>query len=100
MHVERVADQNARKEHLMQQVRSDMALAGAQTLIEVLPNEKCFLKCITKPSTSLSAWEQGCLGHCMDRYMEAFNIVSRTYVQRLSQEAESMRGNSSSSSSL
>jgi len=81
-------DQAMRKQQLMDQVRGEMALAHAQTLIEKI-NDKCYQKCITKPGDSLSAWEQGCLGNCMDRYMEAFNMVSRTYVARLSQEASS-----------
>ena len=29
---------------------------------------------------------QKCLAMCMDRYMDAFNIVSRSYTQRISQE--------------
>lgn len=29
---------------------------------------------------------QSCLAMCMDRYMEAFNIVAKSYTQRLQQE--------------
>ncbi|KAF8338005.1 Tim10/DDP family zinc finger-domain-containing protein [Cantharellus anzutake] len=86
-------DQAMRKQQLMDQVRREMQTQHAQALMEKI-NDKCFQKCITKPGDSLSTWEQGCLGNCMDRYMDAFNIVSRTYVSRLSQEAS----NSSSSS--
>ncbi|KZT29925.1 hypothetical protein NEOLEDRAFT_1084823 [Neolentinus lepideus HHB14362 ss-1] len=49
-------------------------------------NERCFSKCITKPGTSLSGSEQTCLSRCMDRYMDTFNIVSRTYVARVQKE--------------
>ncbi|KAH9958551.1 Tim10/DDP family zinc finger-domain-containing protein, partial [Russula dissimulans] len=75
----------ARKEAVMASVRSELALANAQELINKT-NEKCYAKCVTKPSTSLSSSEETCLSRCMDRYMEAFNIVSRTYTARLARE--------------
>ncbi|KAF8323051.1 hypothetical protein DL93DRAFT_615820 [Clavulina sp. PMI_390] len=80
-------DQNAKKQMVMDQLRGQMALANAQGLLEKM-NDKCFLKCVTKPSTSLSSWEQGCLGNCMDRYMEAYDTVSRAYTHRVAQEAQ------------
>ncbi|CAE6377003.1 unnamed protein product [Rhizoctonia solani] len=52
-------------------------------------NEKCFAKCVTKPSTSLGSSEETCLSRCMDRYMEAFNVVSQSYVARISRERSS-----------
>lgn len=69
----------------MQSIRGEMALANAQELMSKV-NEKCFQKCITKPGTSLSSSEETCLSRCMDRYLEAFNIVSKTYIARLSKE--------------
>ena len=32
--------------------------------------DKCFDKCITKPSSSLGSGEQQCLARCSDRYTE------------------------------
>ncbi|KAF8274811.1 Tim10/DDP family zinc finger-domain-containing protein [Lactarius quietus] len=78
-------DLNARKEAVMASVRNELALANAQELINKT-NDKCFAKCVTKPSTSLSGSEETCLSRCFDRYMEAFNIISRTYAMRLSKE--------------
>ncbi|KAH9941357.1 Tim10/DDP family zinc finger-domain-containing protein [Amylocystis lapponica] len=78
-------DMAARKEAVMNSVRNEIALTNAQELMNKA-NEKCFYKCITKPSTSLSGSEETCLSRCLDRYMQAFNIVSRTYVSRLSKE--------------
>jgi len=78
-------DMAARKEAVMNSVRSEIALANAQELMNKT-NEKCFLKCVTKPSTSLSSAEQTCLNRCLDRYMEAFNIVSKAYISRISKE--------------
>jgi len=75
----------ARKEAVMKSVRSEIALANAQELMNKT-NEKCFAKCVTKPSTSLSGSEETCLARCLDRYMEAFNIVSKSYIARISKE--------------
>lgn len=69
----------------MSSVRNELALANAQELINKT-NDKCFAKCVTKPSTSLSGSEETCLSRCFDRYMDAFNIVSRAYTARLSKE--------------
>jgi len=79
-----------RKMQMMNSVRSEIALANAQELINKT-NEKCFAKCVTKPSTILSGSEETCLSRCLDRYMEAFNIVSRTYIARLSKERLDVR---------
>jgi import inner membrane translocase subunit TIM13 len=51
-------------------------------------NENCYRKCITKPSTSLSSSEEACLSRCQDRFLEAFNVVSTTYVARLAKERQ------------
>ncbi|KAF9818805.1 hypothetical protein IEO21_02585 [Rhodonia placenta] len=75
----------ARKDAVIKSIRSEMALANAQELMNKT-NEKCFAKCVTKPSTSLSGSEETCLARCLDRYMEAFNIVSRSYISRISKE--------------
>ncbi|KAJ7903719.1 Tim10/DDP family zinc finger-domain-containing protein [Mycena olivaceomarginata] len=78
-------DMNAKKEAVMNAVRNEIALTNAQQLMNSA-NERCYKACITKPGTSLSSGEQTCLSRCLDRYMEAFNIVRRTYVARLGRE--------------
>ncbi|KAJ7674171.1 Tim10/DDP family zinc finger-domain-containing protein [Mycena rosella] len=79
------ADMAARKEAVMNAIRNEVALTNAQQLMNTA-NEKCFKSCITKPGSSLSSGEQTCLSRCLDRYMEGFNIVRRTYMARLSKE--------------
>ncbi|CBQ68103.1 related to TIM13-Translocase of the inner membrane [Sporisorium reilianum SRZ2] len=74
-----------RKEAIKQQVSSELAMANAQQLI-TKATEKCYLKCIPAPGASLSGKEQTCLTRCMERYFEAFNIVSSTYVRRVGNE--------------
>ncbi|KAF8581086.1 hypothetical protein K439DRAFT_1393112, partial [Ramaria rubella] len=76
---------DARKQEVMTQVKQELALANAQELMNKM-NEKCFGKCITKPSSSLSGSEETCLTRCMDRYMEAFDLISRTYISRVSRQ--------------
>ncbi|KAJ7637586.1 Tim10/DDP family zinc finger-domain-containing protein, partial [Mycena polygramma] len=78
-------DMASRKEAVMTAVRNEIALTNAQQLMNSA-NERCYKACITKPGTSLSSSEQTCLSRCLDRYMEAFNIVRRTYMTRLSKE--------------
>ncbi|XP_078699108.1 mitochondrial import inner membrane translocase subunit Tim13-B-like [Branchiostoma floridae x Branchiostoma belcheri] len=73
------------RDELMDQVKSQIAIANAQELLQKM-SDKCFKKCVTKPGTSLDNSEQKCIAMCMDRYMDAWNIVSRTYSTRLQRE--------------
>ncbi|KAG0032509.1 protein translocase subunit [Podila clonocystis] len=81
----------SKKQQVMDQVRSELALANAQELINKI-NEKCFAKCVPKPGSKLDSSEQACISKCMDRYMEAWNIVSRTYINRVQRESQNMGG--------
>ncbi|RKP05963.1 Tim10/DDP family zinc finger protein, partial [Thamnocephalis sphaerospora] len=74
-----------KKQEVMDQVRGELAMANAQELINKV-NEKCFNKCVPKPGTLLDGTEQGCISKCMDRYMEAWNVVSRAYISRVQRE--------------
>ncbi|KAI0084126.1 Tim10/DDP family zinc finger-domain-containing protein [Irpex rosettiformis] len=78
-------DMQARKEAVKASIREELAMQNAQELMNK-SNEKCFLKCVTKPGSSLSSSEETCLSRCLTRYLEAFDIVSKTYVARLSRE--------------
>ncbi|KAL1673246.1 Tim10/DDP family zinc finger-domain-containing protein [Schizophyllum commune] len=81
------SDMASRKEQVMQSVRSELALANAQELMNSA-NKACFQKCITKPGGSLSSSEETCLDRCLGRYMDAFNIVASTYVTRLKRDRQ------------
>ncbi|KAM0786042.1 hypothetical protein ACM66B_006855 [Microbotryomycetes sp. NB124-2] len=81
------SQQEEKKQQVMNEVRNQLALANAQELINKM-NEKCFAKCVTKPSEKLTPNEEGCIMRCMDRYLEAFNVVSSTYVKRVGKERE------------
>lgn len=76
---------SSQKEKLMEQVKAQIAVANFQEILQKM-SDKCFKKCIAKPGTSLDNSEQKCVALCMDRYMDAYDIVSRTYAQRLQRE--------------
>ena len=76
------------KEALKQRVSSEIAMANAQQLISKA-TDKCYQKCVTWPGASLSSKEQTCVERCLERYFEAFNIVSATYVRRVAAERAS-----------
>lgn len=79
----------AQKEELMDQVKQQIAIANAQELLTKM-SEKCFKKCINKPGTALDNSEQKCIAMCMDRYMDSWNLVSRTYSSRIQRERNNM----------
>ncbi|PIL32167.1 transporter [Ganoderma sinense ZZ0214-1] len=75
----------ARLESIKNSIRNELALQNAQELMSKV-NDKCYAKCIPKPGASLSGSEEKCLSQCMDRYLEAFNIISKSYVLRLKKD--------------
>ncbi|XP_018356596.1 PREDICTED: mitochondrial import inner membrane translocase subunit Tim13-B [Trachymyrmex septentrionalis] len=77
------------RDELMQQVKQQIAVANAQELLTKM-TEKCFKKCIGKPGTSLDSSEQKCIAMCMDRYLDSFNLVSKSYSERLQKERNRM----------
>lgn len=76
---------SAKRSELMDQVKSQLLVAQLQELLSKM-SDKCFKKCIYKPGTQLDNSEQKCLSMCMDRYMDAWNTVSKTYTTRLQKE--------------
>ncbi|XP_049316868.1 mitochondrial import inner membrane translocase subunit Tim13 [Bactrocera dorsalis] len=79
----------AEKEELIGQVKQQIAVANAQELLTKM-TEKCFKKCVAKPGVQLDSSEQKCISMCMDRYMDSWNLVSRTYSNRLLREQNKM----------
>lgn len=72
-------DQN---EELKRQVQSEMAKLVYEELIEEMQS-KCFNKCVTKPGSSLDSYEQRCLGNCMDRFIDSYNLVTKMFTSRI-----------------
>ncbi|KAI3424729.1 hypothetical protein D9Q98_008118 [Chlorella vulgaris] len=61
---------------VMDAVQQEMSIAFLQEFYQTV-RDKCFDKCVTKPSSSLSSSEQQCLARCCDRYAEATQIVTK-----------------------
>lgn len=80
----------SQRAQLMNSVKQQLAIAKAQELLEKI-NDKCFKMCFSKPSSSLSSSDQKCLTNCMDRYLDAWNAVSKTYMSRIQKELGSMK---------
>ncbi|XP_065220856.1 mitochondrial import inner membrane translocase subunit Tim13 [Planococcus citri] len=75
----------SQKDELMDQVKQQIAIANAQELLTDM-TKKCFNKCVVKPGSSLDSSEQKCVAMCMDRFMDSWNLVSRTYGKRIESE--------------
>ncbi|KAI0759557.1 Tim10/DDP family zinc finger-domain-containing protein, partial [Trametes elegans] len=80
-----LAEVAARLQQFKSSIHNELALQNAQELMNKV-NEKCFAKCVPKPGSSLSSSEEKCLSQCMDRYLEAFDMISRTYFTRIKKE--------------
>lgn len=75
-----------KKESIISQVKKEMALANATQLLEKI-NSNCYDKCVPKPGSRLDSNEEKCLGNCADKYMNSYNIVSRSLIGRLQKES-------------
>jgi len=73
---------SSKKQQFMDQVRQQQALEQARTLIDKL-SDNCFEKCIPKPGSSMTKAESTCITSCMEKYMAAWNTVSKQYIERI-----------------
>ena len=76
-------------EMVMSQVKAELANAYAQEFFTTV-RDKCFQKCVTKPSSTMSSSEAQCLGKCTDRYVEATKMISHVVLQAYSKGAGGM----------
>ncbi|CEJ53775.1 hypothetical protein PMG11_00116 [Penicillium brasilianum] len=79
------------KTALLQQVQQEAAMNNARALIGKI-NENCFDACVTAPGSSLSSKENSCMSSCMDKYINMWNVVSRSYMHRMNEERKKMGG--------
>ncbi|KAJ5758587.1 Mitochondrial import inner membrane translocase subunit tim13 [Penicillium odoratum] len=77
------------KANLVQQLQQESAMTNARALIQKI-NENCFEACVPTPGSSLSAQENSCLTTCMEKYINMWNITSRTYINRIGVESKKM----------
>lgn len=70
---------------MKKQLQAELAAATFQELVEDM-TEKCYNVCIKKPGVALESHEQRCLGNCMDRFIDTYNVVSKVFTKRISEE--------------
>ncbi|KAF2270215.1 hypothetical protein CC78DRAFT_528701 [Lojkania enalia] len=78
---------NDPKTQIMRQIQQEANMQNARILVEKL-NEHCFERCVPKPGSSLSKGEETCFTACMEKYMTAWNTVSKQYVARIQKESQ------------
>ncbi|KEF60253.1 uncharacterized protein A1O9_05103 [Exophiala aquamarina CBS 119918] len=74
------------RQKIQNAIAMQSSVENAKFLIQKV-NENCFEHCIPAPGSSLSSKEQGCLSSCMEKYIEAWNLTSRTYNNRLHRDS-------------
>lgn len=74
----------------MNMLKNQIAIQHQEVLLQSL-NEKCFKMCVSTPGSSLDNSQQKCLAKCTDRYIEAWNSVSRALTNTIRQQHEMMR---------
>mmetsp|Transcript_5945 Transcript_5945/g.14473 ORF Transcript_5945/g.14473 Transcript_5945/m.14473 type:complete len:115 (-) Transcript_5945:181-525(-) len=67
---------------MMHQVKAELDAAYAQEFYNTV-RDKCFKACVTSPSSSLGSSERTCLERCVDRYLEATQVVSKSAISAL-----------------
>lgn len=72
-------------QEMKKQLSAQIAAATFQELVDDMA-EKCYNICIKKPGTSLDNYEQRCLGNCMDRFIDSYNVVSRAFTSRIASQ--------------
>ncbi|KAL5114565.1 protein translocase subunit [Pleosporales sp. CAS-2024a] len=82
---------NDPKTQIMRQIQHEAGMQNARLLVEKI-NEHCFDRCIPKPAASLSKGEETCYTSCMQKYMGAWNVVSKQYVARIQRERQNAAG--------
>lgn len=76
------------KKQLQDQVAQELAIANATELVNKV-TANCFDLCFPQPGPSISNGERECTKKCMEKYMHAWNLLSRTYVARIQQASAS-----------
>ncbi|KAJ6260194.1 hypothetical protein Dda_4418 [Drechslerella dactyloides] len=66
----------------MEKIKQEAAVEQARALIDKV-SDNCFDKCVPKPGSQLSGSETTCINLCMEKYMDAWNVVSRKYIERI-----------------
>ena len=69
---------------LQDQIAQELAVANATELVSKI-SENCFAKCIPSPGPQMTAAEDNCINQCQEKYMRAWNVISKAYITRIQQ---------------
>lgn len=72
-------------QEVKKQLKAQLAAATYQELMEDL-TEKCYSICVKKPGVSLDNYEQRCIGNCMDRFIDSYNVIAKSFTSRLTNQ--------------
>ena len=61
-----------------------------EMLIQTI-NDKCFKMCIQTPGATVDSSQQKCLGRCIDRYVDAWNSISRSVTNKIRQQSQMLQ---------
>ncbi|KAJ9571345.1 uncharacterized protein HLK63_H09361 [Nakaseomyces glabratus] len=62
-----------------QQIAQEIAVANATDLVNKV-SENCFEKCLQSPYKD---GNEGCVDQCLAKYMRSWNVISKTYINRI-----------------
>jgi mitochondrial import inner membrane translocase subunit TIM13 len=68
-------------EELMARIEEQVHASIAESLREQV-TDKCFKTCVTSPSKALSGRESTCMERCLDRFVDAMNVITTTLSER------------------
>ncbi|KAH8376063.1 hypothetical protein KR009_002635, partial [Drosophila setifemur] len=81
----RVSKMSESEQQLKEQVQQQSVMSSVQNMLSKVSGN-CFRKCVDYPKGSLLGSEQRCLNLCMDRYLDSYNLVAKTFFRRLERE--------------
>lgn len=70
------------QQEIKDSIAQELALANATELVSKI-TENCFDKCIQQPGPSLNPTEDGCVTQCLEKYMRSWNVISKSYINRI-----------------
>ncbi|CAH6723787.1 mitochondrial import inner membrane translocase subunit Tim13p [[Candida] jaroonii] len=77
-----ITTQSDLKTQIQNDITQELAVANASELINKV-TENCFEHCIQVPENILTPQQDNCANQCLARYMKSWNVISKTYVNRI-----------------
>lgn len=76
-----MADSSVNPDELMARIQAQVNAQMGEAFREQVTS-KCFTICVPSPSKSLTTRESACLDKCLDRFVEAMNLVTQALANR------------------